>query len=252
MKKSSLSKSGRRPSTCVNELTGVDFWRAILSELLTSFLLATFVYGSTIKWHPDRSPSTVHIALVVAFTVRTLIYGHLHIGGAHFNPAITCAFLAAREISVLQSIFYIGAQCGGTILGGIAVQLLTPGPIRSTMAVFRLGQGVTILQGIAIEFVLTFCLLFVIYASKDDNRRNVKKTSPPSSAVAAVMVASVIFGINYTGGCLNPAIALGTAFASDYWHLHWIYWLGPITGGVTASVTYKYIFAAESSVQDND
>ncbi|XP_077983276.1 aquaporin-4-like [Glandiceps talaboti] len=175
------------------ELKDVEFWKAILSEFLTSFLFSTFVYGSTITWDSQRSPSALHIALVAGFAARTQIYCLLHVGGAHFNPAITSGFFATKEISALRFAVYIGAQCGGTSVGGTVVQLLTPQSVRGTMATFRLGDGVTELQGLGIEFVVTFGLIFVIFATKDNDRSDVLGMgTTASSCVAVVVIPSIL------------------------------------------------------------
>lgn len=41
---------------------------------------------------------------------------------------------------------------------------------------------------------------------------------------------------------LNPARSLGPAFVLNKWDNHWVYWLGPITGGIISGLIYEYIF----------
>ncbi|KAJ8929450.1 hypothetical protein NQ314_017861 [Rhamnusium bicolor] len=42
--------------------------------------------------------------------------------------------------------------------------------------------------------------------------------------------------------CLNPARSLGPSFVSNKWENHWVYWLGPVLGGIASAITYEYIF----------
>ena len=43
-----------------------------------------------------------------------------HVSGGHFNPAVTCAMLLARNVSVVRALLYIIAQIiGGTLGSGI-------------------------------------------------------------------------------------------------------------------------------------
>lgn len=42
---------------------------------------------------------------------------------------------------------------------------------------------------------------------------------------------------------LNPARALGPAFVMNKWDNHWVYWMGPILGGVVAGLVYEFIFS---------
>ena len=46
-------------------------------------------------------------------------------------------------------------------------------------------------------------------------------------------------------GCLNPARALGAAFVFKLsWEKHWVFWVGPLLGGVTGAFAFEYIFSA--------
>lgn len=42
---------------------------------------------------------------------------------------------------------------------------------------------------------------------------------------------------------LNPARALGPAFVMNKWENHWVYWTGPVLGGVVAGLVYEFIFS---------
>ncbi|KAL8623208.1 hypothetical protein ACOMHN_066182 [Nucella lapillus] len=46
----------------------------------------------------------------------------------------------------------------------------------------------------------------------------------------------------FTGSSMNPARSLGPAFVAGNWKYHWIYWAGPILGGVAAGLLYEFIF----------
>lgn len=41
---------------------------------------------------------------------------------------------------------------------------------------------------------------------------------------------------------MNPARSLGRALVLSRWEHHWVYWMGPISGGVVAGLTYEFIF----------
>lgn len=42
---------------------------------------------------------------------------------------------------------------------------------------------------------------------------------------------------------LNPARSLGPSFVLSKWDNHWVYWLGPSVGGITAGVIYRFILS---------
>lgn len=42
-----------------------------------------------------------------------------------------------------------------------------------------------------------------------------------------------------SGTCLNPARAFGPALMTNYWTYHWVYWVGPIGGGLVAAALVR-------------
>ncbi|GBO39309.1 hypothetical protein AVEN_253085-1, partial [Araneus ventricosus] len=51
-----------------------------------------------------------------------------------------------------------------------------------------------------------------------------------------------------TGASMNPARSLGPAFVSNTWTNHWVYWAGPVLGGLLAGLIYEYIFDSPKKV----
>lgn len=95
--------------------------RALAAEALGSMLLLATVVGSGIM---ASSLADGNIALaLLANTVATgailvvLILTFAPLSGAHFNPAVTLAFFLRRELTLVFSLTYMLAQCGGAILG---------------------------------------------------------------------------------------------------------------------------------------
>lgn len=41
---------------------------------------------------------------------------------------------------------------------------------------------------------------------------------------------------------LNPARSLGPSFVLNRWESHWVYWIGPISGGIVSGFTYEFVF----------
>lgn len=51
---------------------------------------------------------------------------------------------------------------------------------------------------------------------------------------------------------LNPARSLGPSLVLSKWDNHWVYWLGPIVGGIVSGLTYEYIFNPRRHKQQKD
>jgi aquaporin TIP len=93
--------------------------------------------------------------------------------------------------------------------------------------------------GLLAEIILTFVLVFVVFSTAMDPR------GPAHIAPIAIGMAVIldhIIGVPLTGASMNPARSLGPALVSGTWDNHWIYWAGPLIGGVLAAGTYRLIF----------
>lgn len=44
---------------------------------------------------------------------------------------------------------------------------------------------------------------------------------------------------------MNPARSFGPAVVSGYWDHHWIYWVGPISGGLLAGLLFQFVLQPE-------
>ena len=44
---------------------------------------------------------------------------------------------------------------------------------------------------------------------------------------------------------MNPARTFGPAAIKGNFANHWVFWAGPILGGICASIVYQFIFKAE-------
>jgi hypothetical protein len=46
-----------------------------------------------------------------------------------------------------------------------------------------------------------------------------------------------------SGGSMNPARVFGPAMASGHFANHYVWWIGPIVGGLAAGFTYDILFS---------
>ncbi|XP_078610903.1 uncharacterized protein LOC144881608 [Branchiostoma floridae x Branchiostoma japonicum] len=60
-----------------------------------------------------------------------------------------------------------------------------------------------------------------------------------------VLLPPRTFSGPFSGGSMNPARAFGPAVASGVWDHHYVWWVGPILGGLVSSGIYRMLMASE-------
>ncbi|MBT4488346.1 MAG: aquaporin family protein [Rhodospirillaceae bacterium] len=138
-----------------------SFSRRLAAEFIgTAFLLATVV-GSGIMGESLAGGNTAiallgnTIATGAILVVLILVFGS--ISGAHFNPAVTLAFLLRREIKPGAALAYVAVQIVAAICGAMAAHIMFAEPVLMISTHARTGVG----QWFA-EFVATFGLVATI------------------------------------------------------------------------------------------
>ena len=100
-----------------------------LAEMIGTFTLVFAGCGSVMvaERFPGGLSHTV-IAVVFGLAVAVMIYAVGHISGAHFNPAVTLAFAAARHFPFEEVLAYWLSQITGAFLAiGVLKAILPPG-----------------------------------------------------------------------------------------------------------------------------
>src|SRR4030088_1202280 len=119
---------GSRPSDRVRRFRVVpeEALRRAVAEFVGAFTLLFIGIGSIVAGPPIHDPSLIGIALAHGLAIAVMVSAMGHISGAHFNPAITFAFLVTRRIKPALALIYWAAQLAGATLGALLVQQLVP------------------------------------------------------------------------------------------------------------------------------
>ncbi|XP_066536563.1 aquaporin-1-like [Hoplias malabaricus] len=222
----------------LKELKSKGFWRAVLAELvgmtLFIFLSIGAAIGNTNNSNPDQE---VKVALAFGLAIATLAQTLGHISGAHLNPAVTLGMLVSCQISLLRAIFYIFAQMlGATMASGIVYGVRSND--NSTLGLNTLNK-ISPIQGIGVELLATFQLVLCVLATTDKRRRDVMGSVP--LAIGLSVCLGHLTAISFTGCGINPARSFGPAMILTNFENHWVYWVGPMCGGVTAALIYDFL-----------
>ncbi|KAH7850713.1 hypothetical protein Vadar_001913 [Vaccinium darrowii] len=224
------------------DATHPDSMRAALSEFLSTFVFVFAGEGSILaldKMYRDRAlgaSSLLVIALAHGLALFAAVAASMNISGGHVNPAVTFGALVGGRITLLRALFYWVAQLLGAVFASLILKLATDGmrPVG-----FAVASGVGELNALVMEIVLTFGLVYTVYATAIDPKRGSLGTIAPL-AIAFIVGANILVGGPFDGASMNPARAFGPALVGWRWRNHWIYWVGPFVGAGIAGLLYEF------------
>ncbi|KAK5906716.1 hypothetical protein CesoFtcFv8_004637 [Champsocephalus esox] len=230
-----------------------EFWRCVSAEFFAMLLFVLLGLGSTINWgaiaEDPRPADLVLISLCFGLSIATMVQCFGHISGAHINPAVTAAMVVTRKISLSKAIFYLLAQCLGSIAGAAILYGITPASVRGGMGVTTVHTSISVGSALVVELFITFQLVFTVFSTCDHKRNDLKGSS--SLAIGLSVIIGHLFAIPYTGASMNPARTFGPAMVTWSWDHHWVYWVGPTMGGTLAAALYEYMFCPDPEMKTN-
>jgi aquaporin Z len=172
-----------------------------------------------------------------------------HISGAHFNPAVTLGALVTRKIEPALAVVYWLAQFAAAVAAALVVKALLPTGLDKALGAPSLGLGVTAWQGVLIEAVLTFFLVWVVFATAVDPRGTFSAIA--GLGIGLIVTVDILLGGPLTGAAMNPARAFGPELVQGgAWSDAWIYYVGPFAGGVVAAVLYTFLYLPDAATPD--
>ncbi len=218
---------------------------ASLTSRLTAELIGTlfFVFlaaGSIVSAAYLHLPNYLVIPFVAAtigLSLALAVSATMGVSGGHLNPAVTIGLFVARKIKGKEAILYIIAQVIGATIGAALLFVLFPTSVGNAAywGTTTLGSGVTIMQGIAVEIILTFLLLLAVFGTAVDERA----PKIGGFGIGLTVALDIMVGGAISGGSMNPARSLGPAIVSMHFAAWYVYWIGPIIGAVLAALIYK-------------
>ncbi len=234
--------------------TLIESNKKYLSELLGTFALVFVGSGCVCADYylvktGSQGFGLMGIAVAFGFVVVAVVYSLGYISGAHINPAVTISMIATKRMEAGTGLMYIISQVAGATFAGYLLKLLFPEALSSVfLGTCVLGSNVTVTQAIIMESVITFLLVFVVYATVID-----KRATPALSglAIGFVVLFGVMVGGTISGGSMNPARVFGPAIASGHFQNHYVWWIGPVIGGVFAGFCYDILFSEKKKTTNH-
>lgn len=206
---------------------------SLLAEFIGTFALIFIGAGAGAL----GSGGVVGVALAHGLVVVGFAYSYGHISGTHINPAVTLGVWAAGKIDTARAFSYIFFQLLGGLVGAAVLRWVLAGR-AGTLGATTLAGGVTPAVGLVLEAILTFFLVNAVMNAGISG----KATIPGGLAIGLTLVFCILLGGPLTGASLNPARTLGPAVIMGNFADIWLYFVGPILGGVAAGLLYKAVF----------
>jgi aquaporin TIP len=224
-----------------------DLAKAAVAEFLGPFTLVTAGVGAVIATQNlGDGGNLVAVGLAHGLAIALMAGALGAISGGHFNPAVTISMLATGNIKLTRAVVYIVAQLLGGIAGAGVLTLIFPAlgelgrnNVGVNLGVPGLGPDVTQFGGVLLEAIMTFFLVLVIFGTAVDPR-GPKAIAP--LLIGLTISMDIIFGGRITGAAMNPARAFGPEVVQQDFTNFWIYWIGPIVGGLVAAFLYTFLF----------
>ncbi|KAI7749692.1 hypothetical protein M8C21_008912 [Ambrosia artemisiifolia] len=218
--------------------------KSYLAEFIATLLFVFAGVGSAIAYGKLTADAALDPAGLVAIALAhglALFVGvsmAANISGGHLNPAVTFGLAIGGNITILTGLFYWIAQLLGATVASFLFQFVTGGLAVPTHAV---ADGMSAIQGVVFEIIITFALVYTVYATAADPKKGSLGTIAPM-AIGFIVGANILAAGPFSGGSMNPARSFGPAVASGDFSQIWIYWVGPLIGGGLAGLIYGDVF----------
>ena len=213
-----------------------DPLRRGIAELIGTFTLIFVGMGSIMF----ASSGILGVALAHGLAIAIMASAVGHISGGHFNPAVTLGFLVTRRIAPSLAGVYWISQLAGAVLGALALRATFPDETNLDSGVPVLNPTIGTGSGLLLEAIMTFLLVWVIFATAVDPGGAFKSIS--GLAIGLTITIGVLAAGPLTGAALNPARALGPELVQNVWDDFWVYIVGPSVGAVVAALLFDRLY----------
>jgi MIP family channel proteins len=237
----------RGPAAYVAEFVGTFALVLFITLAVSEFVKAPVSQGPGLPAFQPFVDFSV-IGLVHVFVLFMLIQSLAVVSGAHFNPAVTVALTAIRQIRAIDAAIYIVVQLAGGVLGALVTKLVLKHLDNAKAVSYgavkvsdNLGHSIGL--GMLVEGIGTFFLVWAIVgvAVNPQAFREWAGLVIGATLGLAVMVSGAL-----TGAGFNPARAFGPDLVSGHFdgggRFLLVFVLAPVLGGLLAAFGYMRMF----------
>ena len=213
-----------------------DWFRRAFAEFVGTFALVFIGVGSVLV----SGGQLVGIAFAHGLVIAVMASAVGHISGGHFNPAVTFGFAITRRMEPAIAGIYIVTQLFASVVAALALRAVFPNEADLGGGVPRVNDAVNLGSAVLVEGILTFFLVWVVFATAADPGGAFKSIA--GLAIGLTITFDILGGGPLTGAAMNPARAFGPELVEGDWTDWWVYWVGPLMGGGIAALAYDLLY----------
>jgi MIP family channel proteins len=227
--------------------------KALIAEFLGTFALLFAGVGAIAANQLGAGIGPLGVALVFGLAIAVMVGAFGHISGAHFNPAVSLGMFVGKQISLTTMITYWVVQVLGAVAGvWMLTQTMDINALKYVhMGIPALGDTTSQTSAVLIEGIATFFLVLVIFGTAVDKRG---QKASAGLLIGLTITLGMLFAGQSTGGAINPARYLGSAF---FYHPPEgqpaamvdlpIYLVGTLLGGLLAGFVYGHFLMKDDA-----
>ena len=181
--------------------------RRLVAEFAGTMILLATVIGSGIMAERLADGNLAIALLGNTIATGAILYVLITIfgpvSGAHFNPAVTLAFLLRRDIGFPQAAHFMFVQVAGAICGAMLAHFMFEVPLLQISQNVRTGPAQW-----GSEFVATFGLLTVIFGGL--------RWRPQAVPALVCFYITAAYWFTSSTSFANPAVTIARSFTDSF------------------------------------
>jgi aquaporin Z len=204
------------------------------AEVIGTFIVVLLGTGSVVidaKFGGKLGLPFIAFAPFVGIAIGVYLFGKISM--AHFNPAVTLAFLITKHITKLQLLQYFAAEITGALLASLFVMSVVG--TEASLGANAPDYSYSLPVVFAIEVLATSLLMAVIYVVV--YTKGLRRLG--GLAIGGMVGLDIFFLAFISGASMNPARSLAPALLSGVLGNLWLYWTATFVGSSAVAFTVR-------------
>ena len=223
--------------------------RKFVAEVIGTFIVVVFATGSVVidaKMHGVLGVPFIAFAPFVGVAIGVYLFGRTSM--AHFNPAVTVAYLITGHSRRNQIWYYFAAEFIGALLALLAslfVKYLIGNEAHLGANSFNHSYPISVVFGIEVlaSALLMAVILTVVYT------KGLRGFS--GIAIGGIVGLDIFFLSFISGASMNPARSLAPALLSGAITDLWLYWSATFVGTTIIALFLRKNMIKKMEEEDN-